>query len=234
MKCKIIKFIKTERKDLPPCFKIKAIGIRDEADMLMPIDEDDYKNPLSAEFLPPIFEKVLFPPTIRQAKQLEERCKTDQYGNIIGEPVFIRLMPYQWKTPFSYYIVNKRTVTGVCETIIKTREKEVKYDDHISFVEKIRYIPKIFSSITVTLFETPDGKCAENNGDADGVCETVFSNAIASGHFIRFASQIKEIVKHINGFESVSNSYDDWKDYYNWDYYNDGLDMDQQDERFWE
>ena len=27
--------------------------------------------------------------------------------------------------------------------------------------------------------------------------------------------------------------YDAWKDYYNWGYYNDGLDMDQQDERFW-
>ena len=58
MKCKIIKFVKIERKDLPPCFKIKAIGIRNEADMF--VFEDEYNDYSFIDELPPMFEKILF------------------------------------------------------------------------------------------------------------------------------------------------------------------------------
>lgn len=233
MKCKIIKFIKIERKYLPPCFKIKAIGIRNEADMF--ICENDYNDYLFIDDLPPMFEKTLFPVTMKQAEELERRCKTDEYGNTIGEPTFIRLMSYQWITPFPYYIVNPKTATGVNEDIVKTTEEEKEYDDYKYILTKIRYIPKVYTTMHMTLFETKDGKCAENDGDADGVCKIAFKRAMSSGRFLsqKSASQIKEVTTYKEKYETYHNSCDDWNDYYNYNYYNDGLDMDQQDERFW-
>ena len=63
---------------------------------------------------------------------------------------------------------------------------------------KTEYIPEVFTFMTLTFLETENGECAENGGDAEGLCK-----------------------------------YDELNDYYNNSYYNDGLDMDQQDERFW-
>lgn len=48
------------------------------------------------------------------------------------------------------------------------------------------------------------------------------------------AVNVKEVVEFEEELECDVNDVDDkWDDYYNYDYYNDGLDMDQQDERFW-
>lgn len=70
------------------------------------------------------------------------------------------------------------------------------------------------------------------------MCKTVFEKAVTSGYFLlqKSATHIKEVVEieEIDELESRnSNTYDELNDYYNNSYYNDGLDMDQQDERFW-
>ncbi|MFQ9367901.1 MAG: hypothetical protein ACLR2V_00705, partial [Bacteroides uniformis] len=103
---------------------------------------------------------------------------------------------------------------------------------------KTEYIPEVFTFMTLTFLETENGECAENGGDAEGLCKTVFEKAVTSGYFLlqKSATHIKEVVEieEIDELESRnSNTYDELNDYYNNSYYNDGLDMDQQDERFW-
>ena len=226
MKCKITKLIKIERNNFPPRFIVKAVGIRDEIDICDIEVWNDFWGL-------PKFEKILFPPTIAQAKELEERIRTDDVGNVIGDNIFIRLMSYRWVTPSPYYKVNHKSVTDVDEAVEKTEYGIKEENDEKLLVWKIRYIPKIYSYIDMTLFETEDGKCAENGGDADGICKRVFDNAVASGRFLlqKSAVNVKEVVEFEEELECDVD--DKWDDYYNYDYYNDGLDMDQQDERFW-
>ncbi len=230
MKCKVTKLVKIERKNLLPCFMLKAIGIRDELDML--IDEVWNNFPFQTKF-----EKMLFPPTIAQVRDLEEGIKTDEVGNVIGDGIFIRLMSYRWVTPSLYYKANPKSVTGVDETVEKTKYGIKEENGERLLVWKIRYIPKIYSYIDMTLFETEDGKCAENGGDVDGICKRVFDNAVVSGRFLLQTSSvdIREVIEFEEELERNVNDVDDikWDDCYDYDYYNDGLDMDQQDERFW-
>lgn len=234
MKCLIKKFVKVDCGKLPPCFDIIAIGIRSEVDMYINLEDYLYSH---GEYLPPKFEKRLCPPTIAQAEELEKKCITDNMGNVIGSPVFIRLMSYEWKTPFSFYKVNPNSVTGVYETIKREIVNEEIYENGRLITVKVSHMPRVLSSIKLTLFETADGKCAENGGNADELCEKIFSNAIVSGAFLpqNDAVDVKDVVEYDEKWECEDDKkYDAWKDYYNWGYYNDGLDMDQQNERFWD
>lgn len=234
MECIIKKFIKVERGNFPPCFDIIAIGIRSEDDLF--VDLEDYDYYYHTDYLPPRFEKRLCPPTMAQAEELEKKCITDSMGNVIGDFVFIRLMSYEWKTPFPFYRINPKSVTGVYEVVECTTESEEEHENMKLITKKIRYIPEVFSSIKLTLFETADGKCAENGGDVDGLCRKTFNNAVMSGIFLlqKNAVDIREVIKYKKEWMCKDDEMcDDWKDSYNWEYYNDGLDMDQQDERFW-
>lgn len=234
MKCKVIRIVRVDRKDpLPPCFDIWAIGVRNDEDLN--VTGEDYYYSCSEDNLPPIFKKRLYPPTLRQADEIQKKCKTDRLGNMVGEPIFIRLMSYEWKVPFPYYRLNPKSVTGVDETVEETIESEEETYLGTCIRYKVNYIPIVFSTYKVILFETPDGKCAENGGNAEGVCKRCFCQAVTSGTILlqKDAKHVKEVVK-----DEEEWIYDDkenyaWKDYYNWGYYNDGLDMDQQDERFW-
>lgn len=229
MICKIINFTKVKQENHLPYFIVEAIGIENEKNAEL-FDEDDYWNPL------PRFVKKLFPPTELQADALEKRC-IDSNGKVLGNAPFIRLMSYQWAAPFPFFILKPNSFTGVCEIVEKTEEFRMKHGKIVT-VLKTKYIPRVFTFTTTTLLETADGKCAENGGDADGLCQKAFENAVASGYFLsqKSATNIKEFIEieEIDELErGIRNKYDEWKDYYNNDYYNDGLDMDQQDERFW-
>lgn len=235
MRCKVIRIVRVDCKDpLPPCFDIWAIGIRSDEDLN--VTGDDYRYSCPENNLPPILKKRLYPPTLRQAEELQEKCKTDCFGNMIGKPIFIRLMSYEWKVPFPYYRVNPKSVTGVDETVEETIESEEKKSLGTCIRYRINYRPIVFSSYKVILFETSDSKCAENGGDADGLCKRSFYQAIRTGAILltKDAKHIKEVVRDEEEWiYDDDKEYDDWKDYYNWGYYNDGLDIAQQDDRFW-
>lgn len=233
MKCKVISLIKVKQGNHLPYFIVRAIGIENDDDVEF-LDEDDYWNPLSPL---PKFEKKLFPSSESQVKALESMYTIGSRGNVIGNGPFIRLMSYEWKTPSPYFISTPNSTTGVCETVRKTEESKVK-QGKMKYYMKTQYIPKVFTSMTLTFLETADGRCAENGGDAEGLCKKVFEKSVASGYFLLQKSimNIKEVVEieEIGELESRNrNTYDEWNDYYNNSYYNDGLDMDQQDERFW-
>lgn len=233
MKCKVISLIKVKQGNHLPYFIVRAIGIENEEDAEY-LDEDDYWNSLSPL---PKFEKKLFPPTESQVKALENMYTTDSRGNVIGNGPFIRLMSYKWKTPSPYFISRPNSVTGVCERVRETKDFRMRQGKMYNYI-KTEYIPEVFTFMTLTFLETENGECAENGGDAEGLCKTVFEKAVTSGYFLlqKSATHIKEVVEieEIDELESRnSNTYDELNDYYNNSYYNGGLDMDQQDERFW-
>ncbi|WP_300901006.1 hypothetical protein [uncultured Bacteroides sp.] len=236
MKCKITNFIKVERKNEIPYFVIKATGI-DCDESAEVLKQDGCINPNAVMTVKFNFTKKLYPSTISQAEALEKMFVTDKQGNVVGDAPFIRLMFYNWITPDIFYIFNPNSVTGVYETQEEMKEVEEMDDGSKVKVTKIRYIPKIYSAVSLTLFETEDGTCAENKGDADELCRRNYAQGLASGSYLlcKSATHIKEVIREVDRITIPveRNNYDEWKDYYNDDYYNDGVDMDQQDERFW-
>ena len=236
MKCKVTKMVRVNRKDLPPYIDIWAIGIRSDKDLVVTNKDYCASDPKVLKHLPPRFNKRLFPPTIAQADELQKACKTDRFGNVVGKPIFVRLMCYEWVTP-PYYKVDSESITGVEETMEILDEVEEKKLLGTCIRTTVSYEPIVFSSLKMTLLETTDGKCAENGGDADGLCKRYFYRAIDSGRFLlqENAQQIKKIIRDEEEWiYEDENKHDIWGDYYNWGYYNDGLDTDQQDERFWD
>lgn len=235
MKCKITSFVKFESDNKLPYFVIKAIGIRTESDLI--VDEDDYRYGYASfsDELPPMFEKKIFASTSLHAEALEKIYMAFKDRKVAGLPTFIRLMVYEWTAPFPFYIVQSNSITGVREIIKKEKDWKMKKNKMVLFQET-QYIPKVFNTISVTLLETKDGKCAENGGDADDLCRKIFNRAVTSHRILsqESATYIKKVIKieEIDEPED-NNANDEWKNYYNEEYYNDGVDMDQQDERFW-
>ncbi len=227
--------VRVDCKNLPPYIDIWAIGIRSDKDLTVTVKDYRTSDHKVLRSLPPMFNKRLFPPTVTQADDMQKACKMDCYGNVIGKPIFIRLMCYEWVTP-PYYIVDNNSFTGVEETESILDQVEEKDLMGTCIRTTVIYEPMVFSSYKMTLLETADGKCAENGGDAEGLCKKHFYRAVSSGRFLlqKDANDIKEVIKEEEEWiYDEKNNNNIWNDCYNWGYYNDGLDMDQQDERFW-
>ena len=132
-------------------------------------------------------------------------------------------MCYEWVNP-SYYKVDRESITGFEESMEILDEVEEKNLLGTCIRTTVSYEPIVFSSFKMTLFETTDGKCAENGGDADGLCKRYFYRAIDSGRFLlqENAQQIKKIIRDEEEWiYEDENKHDIWGDYYNGGYYND-------------
>ena len=118
----------------------------------------------------------------------------DENGKVVkGAP--IRLMSVSWATGTEFYIRKEGSVTGVYETEEEVTEKVVRNGKTIE-VTKTKYIPKVFKSVNLTLFENADGTCAENGGNADALCKRTFERGLESGAYIpcETATDITEVI----------------------------------------
>lgn len=195
MKCNVTKFEKVERENEMPYFIIRATGVEgDETADVM--DEDGCINPFAMMSRRFNFTKTLFPSTDKQVEQLEKLYEVDDDGKVIGKAAPIRLMSYQWAAPAPFYIVKDDAVTGVYETEEEVTETVTKNGKKVE-VTKTKYVPKVFTTVNLTLFETKDGKCAENGGDADALCKRTYERGIASGSYIlcETATEIVEVIE---------------------------------------
>lgn len=194
MKCNVTNFTKVERDNEMPYFIIKATGVEGDENAEV-IDEDGCINPFAMMSRRFNFTKTLFPSTDKQVEQLEKLYETDNDGNVT-KGAQIRLMSYQWAAPEPFYIAKEDTVTGVYETEEEVTEKVVRNGKTVE-VTKTKYIPKVFTTVNLTLFETADGKCAENGGDADALCKRTYERGIASKAYLpcETAVDIKEVIE---------------------------------------
>ena len=194
MKCNVTNFQKVERENEMPYFIIRATGVEGDENANV-VDEDGCINPFAMMSRRFNFTKTLFPSTQQQVEQLEKLYETDENGNVTkGAP--IRLMSYQWAAPNPFYIRREDSVTGVYETEEDITEKVVRNGKAID-VTKTKYTPKQFTTVNLTLFETADGKCAENGGNADELCKRTFERGIANSSYIlcETATDIKVVIE---------------------------------------
>lgn len=194
MLCNVTNFRKVERENDMPYFVIKAVGMEGD-DSLNAIDDDGEINVFACMSRKYNFTKTLFPSTNEQVEQLEKSFETDEDGNVT-KGAKIRLMSYQWAAPAPFYIVKDDSVTGVYETEEEVAETVIKNGKKVQEV-KTKYTPKLFTTVNLTLFETKNGKCAENGGDADGLCKRTFERAIANGMYLlaETATDIQEVIQ---------------------------------------
>lgn len=194
MKCNVTRFTKVERDNEMPYFIIKATGVEGDENATV-VDEDGCINPFAMMSRRFNFTKTLFPSTDAQVEQLEKLYETDDEGNVTkGAP--IRLMSVTWATEREFYIRKEDSVTGVYETEEEIIEKVVRNGKTVE-VAKTKYIPKVFKSVNLTVFETADGKCAENGGNAEELCKRTFERGLESGNYIpcETAADIETIIQ---------------------------------------
>ena len=193
MKCNVTSFVKVERENEMPYFIIKATGVEGDESANV-VDEDGCINPFAMMSRRFNFTKTLFPSTDKQVEQLEKLYEVDKEGKVVkGAP--IRLMSVSWATGTEFYIRKEGSVTGVYETEEEVTEKVVRNGKTIE-VTKTKYIPKVFKSVNLTLFENADGTCAENGGNADALCKRTFERGLESGAYIpcETATDITEVI----------------------------------------
>lgn len=193
MKCNVTSFVKVERENEMPYFIIKATGVEGDESANV-VDEDGCINPFAMMSRRFNFTKTLFPSTDKQVEQLEKLYEVDKEGKVVkGAP--IRLMSVSWATGTEFYIKKENSVTGVYETEEEVTEKVVRNGKTIE-VTKTKYIPKVFKSVNLTLFENADGTCAENGGNTDALCKRTFERGLESGAYIpcETATDITEVI----------------------------------------
>lgn len=193
MLCNVTNFREIERENEMSYFIIKATGVEgdDSADAVV----NGIINPFACMSRRFNFTKTLFPSTDAQADALRKAFKTDDDGNV-SDGAQIRLMSYQWAAPAPFYIVKEDAVTGVYETEEEITETVTRNGKKVQET-KTKYIPKLFTTVNLTLFEDENGNCVENGGDADGLCKRTFERAIANGMYLlaETATDIQEIVQ---------------------------------------
>lgn len=193
MLCNVTNFREVERENDMSYFVIKATGVEgdDSADAIV----NGVINPFACMSRRFNFTKTLFPSTEKQANALRGAFKTDDDGNVT-DGAQIRLMSYQWAAPAPFYIVKEDAVTGVYETEESVTETVTRNGKSVQ-VEKTKYTPKVFTTVNLTLFEDENGNCAENGGDADGLCKRTFERAIANGMYLlaETTTDIQEVIQ---------------------------------------
>lgn len=181
MLCNVTNFQKVERENEMPYYVLRATGVEGD-DNAEAIDEDGVINPFAMMSRKFNFTKTLFPATEAQCNALEKAYVTDDEGNV-QSGAKVRLMSYQWAAPAPFYIVKDESVTGVYEDETEVTEEVIKNGKKVQVV-KTKYTPKVFTTVNLTLFETKDGQCAENGGNAEALCKQRFERAVADGSYL--------------------------------------------------
>lgn len=173
MDCTVTHFRKVSRDGAMPYYVIKATGQKGDPNAA-PFDEDGFINPLAMQSRTYLFTKTLFPANETQCKLTEEGYKCDDDGKVLdGKKV--RLMLHQWLPGKKFYIFNKerqefyQNVTQETVEVIAERDEIVdgkivkKGEKYTKMVETSK--PKVFDTITLTLFCDKEEKSVEGNPD---------------------------------------------------------------------
>lgn len=192
MICEVKRFNKVERENALPYFIVKAQGIEGDANASV-LDENGCINPLAVKSRIFNFTKTLFPSTENQCLELEKAFQTDDGGNVT-KGAKIRLMSAVWATPYPFYIRKSDSVTGVYETESEVTETKTVNGRTVELT-KVKYTPKVFNNVNLTLFENSDGTCAE--GDPDVLCKAAFERGLINGVYVpcEEATDVHEVVQ---------------------------------------
>ena len=134
------------------------------------------------------FTKCLFPGTEKQCEQLEKGFITDSEHNVTSDN-YIRLQLFQWDTGKKFYIYShgelltetvSEEVEKMADKPLTINGKPIRKGEKYTIVEEVER-PRVFSKITLTLFEDANGNIAENGGDAVALAKRNFEQGLANG-----------------------------------------------------
>lgn len=187
MKCKVYYFEKVERPDTMPYYIIKAKGQEGDENANV-FDDDGCINFAAVQSRTFNFTKCLFPGTEKQCEQLEKGFVTDSEHNVTSDN-WVRLQLFQWDTGKKFYIYSHgvlltETVTEEIQKIatqpLTKNGKAIRKGETYTELEEVER-PRVFTKVSLTLFEDANGNIAENGGDAVALAKRNFEQGLANG-----------------------------------------------------
>lgn len=187
MKCKVTYFKRVERPDAMPYYIIKAKG-QEGDENANAFDDDGCINFNAVQSRTFNFTKCLFPGTEAQCEQLEKGFTTDKEHNVTSDN-YIRLQLFQWDTGKKFYIYshNELLTETVSEEVEKVADKPltvngkpIRKGEKYTIIEETER-PRVFTKVSLTLFEDANGNIVENGGDAVALAKRNFEQGLAAG-----------------------------------------------------
>ena len=187
MKCKVYYLEKVERPGAMPYYIIRAKGQEGDENANV-FDDDGCINFAAVQSRTFNFTKCLFPGTEKQCEQLEKGFITDSEHNVTSDN-YIRLQLFQWDTGKKFYIYShgelltetvSEEVEKMADKPLTINGKPIRKGEKYTIVEEVER-PRVFTKISLTLFEDANGNIAENGGDAVALAKRNFEQGLANG-----------------------------------------------------
>lgn len=185
MKCNVLNVVKVERESQLPYYVIRARGV--EGDETANAVENGVINFAAMQSRVFNFTKCLFPGTEKQCEDLEKSLQLGKDGEVLNE-LSIYLTYYRYETGKKFYIYDS---DGAVLTEQKEVEKVATKDGVINGKAVHRgqtytdteEVPRVFTSVSLTLFCDADGNITEGDGNPENLAKRNFEAGLASGRY---------------------------------------------------